>query len=114
MLVGDNFDAKVADFGVSLAAKKSRGSKKQISSIDTTQEAPKVEGTDFYMAPELFFVGSGGGQLQFSLESDIYAFGIVLYEVFNRCNLLCVGGADERLVAMSDFSFASHSLLSGV
>lgn len=45
-----------------------------------------MEGTDFYMAPELFSVTSSMGL--FSLDTDIYAFGIVLYELFNRCNLL--------------------------
>ena len=79
VLVSDNYDAKVADFGVSLSAK--RGKNKQLES-----EMTKVEGTDFYMAPELFNISSS--QLLFSLDSDIYAFGIVLYELFNRCNLL--------------------------
>lgn len=90
MLVSDGYDAKVADFGVSLAAKGGGGGtgsgKNKLQIIEA--EGTKVEGTDFYMAPELFAVTTS--QLLFSLDSDVYAFGIVLYELLNRCNLLYV------------------------
>lgn len=86
VLVSDNYDAKVADFGVSLAAKKGPPSKSK-SAAKETSEVVRLEGTDFYMAPELF-VYTSGSQQTFSLDTDVYAFGIVLYELFNRCNLL--------------------------
>jgi len=60
VLVDSKFRAKVADFG--LTAKKSTG----------------ACGTPFWMAPELLL-----GELN-SIESDIYSFGITLWEVYAR------------------------------
>jgi len=61
VLVDSKFRAKVADFG--LSAKKCIG----------------ATGTPFWMAPELL-----RGESQNSTASDIYSFGIILYEVYSR------------------------------
>jgi len=61
ILVDNRFRAKVADFG--LSAKKNLG----------------ACGTPFWMAPELL-----RGDSTNTIESDVYSFGIILYEVYSR------------------------------
>lgn len=61
ILVDSRFRAKVADFG--LSAKKNLG----------------ACGTPFWMAPELL-----RGDSSNTIESDVYSFGIILYEVYSR------------------------------
>lgn len=60
VLVDSKFRAKVADFGL------------------TQKRAVGATGTPFWMAPELFQGATN------SPSSDVYAFGIVLYEVYSR------------------------------
>ena len=60
VLIDENFKAKVADFGLS--------QKRQLGMV----------GTPFWMAPELL-----RGELC-TRESDVYAFGIMMYEIFSR------------------------------
>ncbi len=60
ILIDENFKAKVSDFGLS--------QKKQLGMV----------GTPYWMAPELLC-----GKCC-SRESDVYAFGIMLYEIFSR------------------------------
>jgi len=62
VLIDSNFRAKVADFG--LSAKCQRGG---------------ARGTPYWMAPELLTESSSN-----TVMSDIYAFGILLYEVYSR------------------------------
>jgi len=59
ILVDRNFRAKVADFGL------------------TNQS--RATGAPFWMAPELLRVESGN-----TSASDVYSFGIILYEVYSR------------------------------
>jgi serine/threonine protein kinase len=61
ILVDSKFRAKVADFG--LSQKKGVG----------------AAGTPFWMAPELL-----SGKSKNSAASDVYSFGIILYEVYSR------------------------------
>ena len=62
ILVDIKFRAKVADFGISAKHK-----------------AGGAGGTPYWMAPEVL-----SGAVKNTTESDIYSFGIVLYEVFSR------------------------------
>lgn len=64
ILVDDKFRAKVADFGLS---RKGFG------------KSSRASGTPFWMAPELL-----RGESPNTTFSDVYSFGIVLYEVFSR------------------------------
>jgi len=61
VLVDARFRAKIADFG--LSAKKYIG----------------AAGTPFWMAPELL-----SGESTNTAESDVYSFGIILYELYSR------------------------------
>jgi len=61
VLVDSKFRVKVADFG--LSQKKTVG----------------ATGTPFWMAPELL-----RGEAENSASSDVYSFGIILYEVYSR------------------------------
>jgi serine/threonine protein kinase len=60
ILIDVNFRAKVADFGL------------------TRQGELGVSGTPYWMAPELLTGGTN------TVESDVYAFGITLWEVYSR------------------------------
>lgn len=61
VLVDSKFRAKIADFGLS--------QKKQVGAV----------GTPYWMAPELL-----RGESVNTAASDVYSFGIVLYEVYSR------------------------------
>jgi serine/threonine protein kinase len=67
ILVDSKFRAKVADFG--LTQKKTKLKDGGVS----------VSGTLFFMAPELLRQETSN-----TAASDVYAFGIILYEVFSR------------------------------
>jgi len=62
VLVGENFAAKLADFGLSMKRKSSG-----------------FLGTPFWMAPELLKHGC-----QPSVKTDVYSFGVTLYELLTR------------------------------
>ncbi|KAL3911732.1 MAG: hypothetical protein SGILL_007166 [Bacillariaceae sp.] len=74
ILVDDKFRAKVSDFGCG-----------EFRSDDATtfykgsNNTAKARGTPYWMAPELLRNECGN-----TLESDVYSFGIVLYEVMSR------------------------------
>lgn len=63
ILVDGKFRAKVSDFGFALSQKRNAG----------------AAGTPFWMSPECLRGESGN-----TVASDIYSFGIILYEVFSR------------------------------
>ena len=66
MLDGDG-NVRITDFGLAVAAG------------DTTAE---LAGTPQYMAPELLAPGAGPGVARATIKSDIYALGLVLFEIF--------------------------------
>lgn len=65
VLVDGRFRAKVTDFGLSHKSK--------------CTKTANVAGTPFWMAPELLREESSN-----TTESDIYAFGVVIFEIFSR------------------------------
>jgi len=64
-LVDQNFRAKLADFGLSVARQ--------------SRDGAKASGTPFWMAPELL-----RGESTNTASSDVYSLGIVLYEMYSR------------------------------
>ena len=79
ILVDSNFRAKVADFG--LSQKKSYG----------------VTGTPLWMAPELL-----RGETRNTAATDVYSFGIILYEVFARAEPYADENPKEVLRLVAD------------
>ena len=71
VLIDSNLCARIADFGLTSALYN------HPMSISVT--APTRGGTPLWMAPELFIPGAHP-----SKASDIYAFGMVTYEVGSR------------------------------
>lgn len=59
----ENWRAKVTDFGA------------------TPKKRLGASGTPYFMAPELL-----RGESQSSCQADVYAFGIVLFEIYSRCD----------------------------
>ncbi|KAM0008187.1 putative protein kinase RLK-Pelle-LRR-I-1 family [Helianthus debilis subsp. tardiflorus] len=69
ILLGENLEAKIADFGLSRVHHGNEG----VSTINTQTLA----GTDFYLDPEYARTG------RLKKASDIYSFGVVLFEIFS-------------------------------
>ncbi|KAJ0591700.1 putative protein kinase RLK-Pelle-LRR-I-1 family [Helianthus annuus] len=68
-LLGKNWEAKIADFGLS----KVHYGNQKVSTISTTTLA----GTEFYLDPEYARTG------RLKKASDIYSLGVVLFEIFS-------------------------------
>jgi len=90
VLVDAKFRAKVADFG--LSQKKTLG----ISNMGLANAAPS--GTPFWMAPELLMGHAN------TTASDVYAFGVVLFEVYSREDPYLGEDAEEVLRQVADLS----------
>ncbi|MFS7947073.1 putative protein kinase RLK-Pelle-LRR-I-1 family [Helianthus anomalus] len=69
ILLGDNWGAKIADFGLSIFHPVDH----QASTINAT----KVAGTQVYLDPEYERTG------ELKKESDVYFFGVVLFEILS-------------------------------
>ncbi|KAI3760073.1 hypothetical protein L1987_50463 [Smallanthus sonchifolius] len=88
ILVDENFEAKVADFGLAKFAPEG-----------ATHLSTRVAGTMGYVAPEYALYG------QLTERSDVYSFGVVLLEVISgRKALLSVG--DGQPVLLADWAWS--------
>ena len=76
VLVSDNFQAKIADLGLSRINKSSREHPNGNRRAPSTAE--RARGTPFWMPPECLAGMSN------SPESDVYSFGITLFEIMAR------------------------------
>src|SRR4030095_13151286 len=73
ILVTKNMEVKLADFGLAKIKKSAKENKTEFST------KLKLEGTIPWMAPELFHQ-----EPVFSRKSDIYAYGMILWEIASR------------------------------
>lgn len=78
ILLDENFEAKVADFGLA-----------KFTPEGMTHLSTRVAGTMGYVAPEYALYG------QLTERSDVYSFGVVLLELFSGKKALLVGEEDQ-------------------
>ncbi|CAI9298662.1 unnamed protein product [Lactuca saligna] len=69
ILLGENWEAKIADFGLS----KFRPESRQLNTLYTQT----IAGTQVYLDPEYDYTG------KLKNETDIYSFGVVLFEIMS-------------------------------
>ncbi|XP_058112231.1 putative wall-associated receptor kinase-like 16 isoform X2 [Magnolia sinica] len=95
ILLDDNYNAKVADFGAS-----------RLVPLDHTQLTTLVQGTLGYLDPEYFHTS------QLSEKSDVYSFGVVLVELLTGKMPLCLERSErERNLAMYFVSYMKENRL---
>ena len=86
ILLDDNYNAKVSDFGASMFVPK-----------DETQFATLVQGTCGYLDPEYLQT------CQLTDKSDVYSFGVVLLELLTGRKAIYFEGSDEEKSLSSSF-----------
>ncbi|GLU21928.1 hypothetical protein SLE2022_380380 [Rubroshorea leprosula] len=91
ILMDGKYKAKVADFGASRSI-----------ATDQTNLTTNVKGTFGYLAPEYF------QSSQFTEKSDVYNFGVILFELLTGEKPISLAGAEEEETR----SLASHFILS--
>ncbi|XP_076895132.1 uncharacterized protein LOC143547637 [Bidens hawaiensis] len=100
ILLDENLNAKIADFGLS---KSHSTNQQQRSTIQTKH----IVGTDFYVDPE--YVTSG----KYKKESDIYSFGVVLFEMLSgrlAYEQICTQENDKGLAPIARRRFSEKTL----
>ena len=81
ILLDENFNAKLADFGLSRIANPDNNAILQTSVVGNAEEYVGVQtiavGTEGYIDPQC----KKDGKVRFNCASDVYSFGIVLLEI---------------------------------
>ncbi|MGD0756967.1 MAG: serine/threonine-protein kinase [Bacteroidales bacterium] len=87
---GDNWIPKIADFGISKKVD-------IISDANNQQKSTLLLGKVSYMAPEQFYPEKFGIHGAINTNVDLWAFGIILYELFIHKTPFCAESQDNPL-----------------
>lgn len=87
ILVTDNWDVKISDFGMSNV---------QIGKINEGYDLTKYVTTRFYRAPELYLCYSQN----YSSAVDMWSVGCILAEFFNKTFLINANSSNEYLESL--------------
>ncbi|EAZ29580.1 hypothetical protein OsJ_13654 [Oryza sativa Japonica Group] len=94
ILLDENFNAKLADFGLSRIANPDNNAMLQTTMVGNAEEYVGVQtiavGTEGYIDPQC----KKDGTVRFNCPSDVYSFGIVLLEI------TCTGKSREQICGL--------------
>jgi serine/threonine protein kinase len=94
---GDRWVPKIADFGIS--------KKIDYSSLTTDQKkSTQLLGKIDYMAPEQFYPDKFGINGKINTQVDLWAFGVILYELFMKRTPFSVGPDSNPMVAIQNIT----------
>ncbi|XP_071742503.1 receptor like protein kinase S.2-like [Rutidosis leptorrhynchoides] len=100
ILLGTNWEAKIADFGLSKFYR--------VNQLTSTIVTDRIAGTNVYLDPEY----SKTGKLK--KQSDIYSFGVVLFEIFSGTlayEKIYTDENDKGLAAVARRRFSEGTLM---
>jgi len=95
VLLDDNFNGKICDFGLATLKQETRSNQRSKSSMPGASSHMAAGGTLPWMAPELF-----GKKPKSTFKTDIYSFGMTLWELYSRTTPFAQVKNDSLIISM--------------
>lgn len=77
-----NCEVKIGDFGLASFKRLSSKSANKNNGHTSEKDRPKTVGSILWMAPELLTIKTGQETNPYTIYSDLYAYGMILWEIF--------------------------------